>query len=273
MSDVLSGQVAIVTGGGRGVGLGIVEALAGQGMSIAVVGRSAGEIESAAATVTARNVPALAVAADVTDWSSVAEMVARVEHKLGPVDLLVNNAGRAHAIGPPWELDPDDWWRDVEVNLRGTFLASRAVLPSMVARGSGRIVNVATLAAAQPYPYASGYASSKAAVLRFTDSLAAASAEHGICTFAISPGLVRTHLLDDMANSAAAKKWLPEFQSRDDYVPSSAAGALVAALASGIADSLSGRFIHVSDDLVTLVAQAERIVERNLRQLCLPMSD
>jgi NAD(P)-dependent dehydrogenase (short-subunit alcohol dehydrogenase family) len=240
-------------------------------MAVAVVGRSVAEIEAAASAARERGVQALAVAADVTDRGAVDAMAARVRDELGHVDLLVNNAGRVQSIGPPWEADPDEWWYDVEVNLRGTFLCSHAVLPAMVARRRGRIVNVATLAAAIPYPYASAYASSKAAVLRLTDSLAAALEPHDVTVFAISPGLVQTRLLDDLANSPEGRLWLPEFQERNDWLEPAAAGRLVAALATGVADTLSGRFIHVSDDLRELVANAPDVVSRDLRVLKLPL--
>jgi NAD(P)-dependent dehydrogenase (short-subunit alcohol dehydrogenase family) len=269
--ESLAGRVAVVTGGGRGVGLAIVEALSDAGMAVAVLGRSTTEIEAAAAAVRDRGVPGLAVTADVTDRRAVEAMATRVSAQLGPVDLLVNNAGRAQSVGPPWEADPDDWWADVEVNLRGPFLCAHALLPSMVERRAGRIVNVTSLAGAITYPFASAYACSKAATLRFTDSLAAAAAPHGISVFAISPGLVHTRLLDELANSPGGREWLPEFQERTDYVPASAAARLVAALASGVADELTGRFIHVSDDLTELVASAGEIVELDLRVLRLPM--
>jgi NAD(P)-dependent dehydrogenase (short-subunit alcohol dehydrogenase family) len=267
----LAGGVGVVTGGGRGVGRGIVEALSEAGMAVGVVGRSESEIETAAAAARMRHVDAIAVPADVTDRHAVEAMATRVREELGPIDLLVNNAGRVESVGPPWETDPDVWWRDVEVNLRGPFLCSHAVLPGMVERASGRIVNVTSLAAAIPYPYASAYASSKAAVLRLTDSLAAALAVHGVAVFAISPGLVRTRLLDGLANSPQGRTWLPEFQSRTDWVQPAAAGRLVTALATGVADALSGRFIHVSDDLEKLVSTAPEVVSRDLRVLQLPL--
>ncbi len=259
----LTGQVAIVTGGGRGVGLGIVEALARAGMSVAVVGRTESEIEQAAEAARRSGASALAIAADVTREVDVTRMVSQVVSDLGTVDLLVNNAGRVQAVGPPWECEPDEWWADVECNLRGTFLCSHASLKLMVAQRRGRVVNVATLAAATPYPFASAYASAKAAVLRFTDSLAVAAADHGVFAFAISPGLVRTRLLDDLANSTAGRRWIPELAARSpqDYVEPAAAGELVVKLATGVADKLSGRFIHVSDDLDDLVAHADEIVQ------------
>src|SRR5262249_42459055 len=164
MSDLL-GQVAIVTGGGRGVGRGIVEVLASRRAAVAVVGRSVAEIDDVAAQARHLSGAAVAIEADVTDGEAVARMVARATAELGTVTLLVNNAGRAQGVGPPWEVDPENWWADVEVNLLGTFLCTHAVMPSMVERGVGRIVNVVSLAAAIPYPYASAYASSKAAVL------------------------------------------------------------------------------------------------------------
>src|SRR5205823_94784 len=155
-------------------------------------------------------------------------------------------------------------------NLHGTFLCSHRVLQSMIERRTGRIVNVTSLAAAIPYPFVSGYASAKAAVLHFTASLAAASAPHGVFVFAISPGLVRTRLLDEMAFSPSGKEWLPEFEARTDWVPASLAGGLVADLASGVADRLTGRFVHASDDLADLVAHADDIVAADIRILRLP---
>ena len=265
----LADQVGVVTGGGRGVGRGIVEALAGAGMSVGVLGRSGREIESAAEAARRQGVSAVAIPTDVTTRSEVEDAIAEVLRRFGSIDLLVNNAGRAQAVGPPWETDPESWWADVEVNLRGTFLCARAVLPSMVERRRGRIVNVVTLAAGGPFPFASAYASSKAAVMNLTASLSAATQTYDVSVFAISPGLVRTSLLDDLANSAEGRRWLPEFQARpaEEYVTPQVAGQLVAEIACGRIDRLSGRFIHVSDDLTELVAAAEDIVEHDRRVL------
>ncbi len=265
----LADQVGVVTGGGSGVGRGIVEALAGAGMSVAVLGRSEREIESAAEAARREGVSAVAIPTDVTSRSAVEHAIGEVLRQLGSIDLLVNNAGRAQAVGPPWQIDPESWWADVEVNLRGTFLCARMVLPAMVERKRGRIVNVVTLAAGGPFPYASAYSSSKAAVMNLTASLAAATGPYGVSVFAISPGLVRTSLLDDLANSDEGRRWLPEFQARapGDYVTPEVAGRLVAAIASGTIDRLSGRFIHVTDDLDALIAGAEDIVEHDRRVL------
>lgn len=265
----LSGQVAVVSGGGSGVGLGVVETLAEAGMSVAVIGRTRRQLERAAAAAARHGVAAIAIPTDVVRWDEVEAMVSQVLGRFESIDLLVNNAGRARAVGPAWEADPEDWWTDVEVNLRGTFLCSRAVLPGMVSRGRGRIVNVSTLAAVGPFPYATGYASSKAAVLHFTESLAAATGECGVSVFAISPGLVRTSLLGDLGSSPAGRRWIPELAARPaaDYVSPAAAGRLVAAIATGALDRLSGRFLHVADDLADVIARAEEIISEDRRVL------
>ena len=158
-----------------------------------------------------------------------------------------------------WEGDPEAWWRDVEVTLRGTFLCTREVLPGMIAGGSGRIVAVSSYAANDPRPYSSGYASGKAALLRFVDSVAAEVADHGVYVFAVTPGFVRTRLVDEVAQSTAGRRWLPELAERQDALEPERVGRLVVELASGRADALSGRFLHVLDDLDDLIARAEQI--------------
>jgi 3-oxoacyl-[acyl-carrier protein] reductase len=141
----LGGQVAIVTGGGRGLGRAYAIALAKAGAAVAVTARTASEIQAVQREIEQHGGRALAIAADVTDKNAVAQLVATVEHQLGPVDLLVNNAGVLRAIGRVTELDADDWWREVEINVRGPFLCSQAVLSGMITRQRGRIINVASV--------------------------------------------------------------------------------------------------------------------------------
>lgn len=189
--------------------------------------------------------------------------VAHVEADLGSADILVNNAGRFRAIGPLWEVDPNEWWRDVEVNLLGAFHCAHAVLPGMIARGRGHIVNVASNAAIQPGPYSTAYSVSKAALLRLTDSLAAA-VPYGVYVFAISPGRVRTAMAEYLIASPMGEKWLPHWQTirPEDLVPPERAARLAVFLASGRADALSGRYIHVSEDIEALARRAE-VVRRD----------
>ena len=155
----LEGQVALVTGAGRGIGRAIALALNDAGAAVAVCARSEDEVASVAGEIEGRGGRALAVRCDVTDRREVEGMVAAVEGALGLVDLLVNNAGRFGPVGPLAATDPDQWWQALEVNLRGPLYCTRAVLPGMLARGHGRIVNISSgvgltaipmLSAAQP---------------------------------------------------------------------------------------------------------------------------
>ena len=225
MSEVesLRGRVAIVTGGGRGVGRAVAHELAAAVMAVAVAARTREEIDAVAAEIAAGSGVALAVPVDVTDPDSVAALMREAESRLGAPALLVNNAGTMH-VGPLADADPAEWWTDVEVSLKGTFLCTRAVLPGMVARRSGRIVNVSSYAAAEPRPYATSYASAKAAVLRLTDSLGAELDGTGVLVFAITPGFVRTRLVRDAASSAAGKRHMPDLADRRDALQPGLAG-------------------------------------------------
>ena len=217
-------MIAVVTGGSRGIGKAIADALRESGAAVTTLDRSHG--------------------VDVTERNAVETAFA----ELGPVDLLVNNAGTMDAVGPAWQIDPDDWRRDIETSLFGAFNCSRAVLPGMVERGAGRIVNVSSGVATRAYPHASAYAAAKAALRSFTQSLAAETAEHGIAVFAISPGFVWTEMTERLRDSP----WFPGFGSPSPNKPERAAD-LVLRLASGELDALSGRFIHVRDDIDQLL--------------------
>jgi NAD(P)-dependent dehydrogenase (short-subunit alcohol dehydrogenase family) len=186
------------------------------------------------------------------------------------VDVLVNNAGVSGVPGPIWETDPDIWWQVMDVNVKGSFLCSRAVLSGMVRRRRGRIINVASVAGAKPFAFASAYCASKAALLRFTDSLAIEVKEHGLAVFAMSPGTVRSDMTDYLVNSDEGQKWVPWFadifaEGRD--LPPETGAKLVAFLATGKADALSGRFIQASDDVEEMVRRADTIQNNDLHSL------
>ena len=262
----LEGQVAVVTGGGRGIGRVVARALAAAGAAVAVVGRTDRDLKETAAEIERANGRALGLVADVTREDEVVAAMNEIARGLGPVDLLVNNAGACDAIGPVWEVDPDLWWRDVEVNLRGTFICSRAVLPGMIERRAGRIINFSTYGTIRPDPYRSAYASAKLAVLRFTDSLAAELAGRGVVVFAMTPGTVHTQMIDNLAAKAAARGWSVDWPdpATRTFLPPERAGELVVFLASGRADVLAGRFLHPLDDVADLVARAGEVVEQDL---------
>ncbi len=255
----LDGQVAIVTGGGRGIGRAIALGLAKAGCSVAVVARSEDQLAETVKEIAELGSRAISVIADVSDPGAVERMVLEVEKSLGSVDLLVNNAGLAGPIGLTWETDTDDWWRCLEVNLRGPMLCSRAVLPGMIARGGGRIVNVASGAGTFAIPYLGAYVTSKAALIRFTEILALEAAQQGVKVFAIEPGTVRTAMAEHALKSEEGQRWMPWFGEvfkRGEDVPPDHAAALVALLASGRADALSGRFFTINDDVLGLAERA-----------------
>ena len=202
----------------------------------------------------------------MTDGAAVEAMVAAVARRLGPIDLLINNAGVYQAPGSVWEADPDAWWRELEVNLRGPFLCSRAVLPGMVARRRGRIINVASDAGLHPRAQASAYAVSKAALIRFSESTALEAKPYGVQVFAITPGTVRTSLVESILASDAMREKAPSVQeafrelaAAERLAPPERGVELVLALASGRADALTGRYLTIRDDLVELAARAEEI--------------
>lgn len=267
-------QIAVVTGGGRGLGRAYAQALAAAGAVVAVVARSEDQLTETVNLIEHAGGRAIALTVDVTDRSAVEQMVVEVERQLGPVDLLVNNAGSFRAAGVVWEVDPEEWWREVEVNLRGVFLCARAVLPSMIARRCGRIINVSSVVGLWPWPSASAYAISKTAVLRFSETVAAETKEHGISVFAIHPGIVRTAMTEYCRDSDEVRQraptiqqWFQEFfaEGRDD--PPEGAVQLVLFLASGKGDALSGCFISARDDVVELVRRAEEIQQGELHTL------
>jgi len=197
--------------------------------------------------------------ADVRDRAAVDAAVERGEAELGPLDVLVNNAGTLAAIGPLAEVDTADWWLDVETSLRGALLCTHAVLPGMLERGRGTIVNVSSYAGTRANPFQSGYAAGKAALLSLTESLAAETAGRGVAVFAISPGYVRTAMTDRLRESG----WAPHAGSGGE-VEAARAGELVAFLASGAADGLSGRFLHALDDWEELARRADKIARDDL---------
>ena len=205
-----------------------------------------------------RGAAAVSVVADVTDAGAVRDAVATIEEHVGPIAVLVNNAGSLRAIGPLWEVDPDDWWADVHTSLGGTFILCREVVPRMIERRAGRIVNVTSYAAVRPAPYQTGYACAKAGVASLTEALAASLEAYGIKAFSVAPGFTLTEMTRHLTSSEAGRRWLPEV-GRGHVVSPERSAQLIAALASGAADELNGRFLHALDDVDALLAGIDEI--------------
>jgi 3-oxoacyl-[acyl-carrier protein] reductase len=243
-SDRLEG-VALVTGGGRGIGASVARELADAGMQVVVTARTSEEVEAVAGQIGGR-----ALVGDV----SRREDVERWVDEIGEIDLLVANAGIEGPSGKAWENDPEEWWRVFEVNVLGVYLCCRAVIPGMLERGRGRLVITGSGAAYLPGSTNTSYSASKAAVWRFGETLAR-QLDGQIPVFVISPGLVQT----DMTSS---------FSADAPWTPPELAPRLVRALASGRADPLSGRYIHAEhDDVDDLVRRADEVRERDLNAI------
>jgi len=237
--------LALVTGGGRGIGANIARRLAEDGWDVIVAARTLEQVEAVADEVNGR-----AVALDVTDR----EAVERVVADAGPIDLLVANAGIANRGDATWEIDTDDWWRTFEVNVLGVHLCCRAVIPGMLERGTGRIVITGSGAAYLPGQRSTAYPASKAAVCRYGESLAG-ELEGRIPVFFFSPGLVRTDMTSGAPDDAP-------------WTPPELAPQLVAALATGRYDALAGRYLHAEhDDLDDLLSRIDDVRSQDLNAI------
>jgi NAD(P)-dependent dehydrogenase (short-subunit alcohol dehydrogenase family) len=271
----LTGRVALITGGGRGLGQVFAQALAQAGAAVAVAARSADQLQETVALIERQGGRALAVPLDVTDQAAVERAVETIERRLGPVDILVNNAGLWGPINPVWEVDPAQWWQTMAIHIQGSFLCARAVLPNMIARRSGWIINIVSHAGVHRWPTCSAYAVSKTAVIKFTENLAAETRRHGVAVFALHPGLATvglTRLALDMEAPAAspagrAAAWIRQQMAEGRAVPPERSAQLVVKLAAGQADRLSGCYLTVDDNLEMLVARADEIRQADLYTL------
>lgn len=262
--NALAGQVAVVTGAGRGFGRAIAERLAQEGAAVALLSRSLPQLDEVAQAIRGKGGNAIGVRCDVTDAVSIEHAIAKVGEVLGPVDMLINNAGVPGPFGPVWQVDPDEWWRAQTVHIRAPMLFMHAVLPGMIARDRGRIVCVSAKAARIVAPYMSAYCTGKIAQNRLVAEAAAELVDSKVAIFAIDPGFVFTELARETLEDAAAQKYLAPMMGRlrEKQGDPSAQDDLercaqrVLDLASGRYDALSGGYFELGDDLDARIAES-----------------
>ncbi|MDQ3401511.1 MAG: SDR family NAD(P)-dependent oxidoreductase [Candidatus Limnocylindria bacterium] len=255
----LDGQTAIVTGGGRGLGRAIAETLASLGAHVVIASRNAPELDEVVLRIKRSRGRALAYAADVSDERQVQDLVINTERWVGPATILVNNAGIIEPITPLARSDATTWLRHIAINLGGVYLTTRAVLPGMLERGYGRIVNISSHAAERPSAGWTAYTAGKAAVEQLTRSLGVELERTGVTVCALRPGKVETALQERVRRSSAE-----DFPRVEEYREAKRAGQvadpkdrarIVAYLVSDGAQR-NGQIVEPDEALERVVAEA-----------------
>jgi len=257
MAGGLKGQVAVVTGGGRGFGRAIAKRYAAEGAKVVVTARSKNQLDETVEQIQSLGGEAVAVAGDVGNLEDVSRVVGTAEERFGQVTLLVSNAGNSGPFGPIWYVDPEAWWGTQIIHVRGMLLYSRAVLPGMVKQKAGHIIIVSAIAAIRVEQNMSAYAVAKSTQVRFIEHLAAEVKEYGIAAFAIQPGTVFTDLAKGTIANPDTLRWRPGMVDRlrklkeesDPAVGLEKCGEFCYKLASGQYDALSGHYIDIVEDL------------------------
>ena len=225
-------SAVLITGASRGIGAHLARGFAAAGYDVAAAATSVPE--SVVKEIRALGANAVGLAVDVRREADVVRAIESAEEALGPIDVLISNAGRIDAEVPLWEADPDEWWDVMETNVRGPFLFARHLVPRMIARGGGRVIDINSGSGTRDFEVATAYTASKTALFRLGGSLHAAGYDLGIRAFEMAPGVVRT----DMTNSMRAHDGRKDWTDPDDVVQ------LALTLASGDADHLSGTYVR-----------------------------
>jgi NAD(P)-dependent dehydrogenase (short-subunit alcohol dehydrogenase family) len=244
-------RTVLVTGGSRGIGRAVAQKFLEEGASVIIAARTTAEVRAAVGEL-GRVGRLRGISGDVSRRTDVQKIVRTAERISGAVDVLVNAAGVQPPIGAFAEVDIRRWMDNIEINLIGTALCCRAALPAMVARGRGKIVNFSGGGANNSRPNFSAYAAAKAGIVRFTEVLADELRPHGIQVFAVSPGIVRTRMIEEIlatpAERAGSEYEAVRAKERTGFDSARTAAELVSFLASPAAEGLSGKNISAVRD-------------------------
>jgi gluconate 5-dehydrogenase len=240
----LDGRIALITGGGSGLGLAMARGLAAAGARVVLNGRNAGKLEAAAAKLVEEGLQTGIADFDVTDSTAVNAGIARVVDRFGAIDILVNNAGVQHRA-PIEQFSDVDWRRVLSTNLDAPFFLARAVIPAMKEKRAGKIVNIASLMSSLARPTTVPYQASKGGIAMLTRGLAVELAPHGIQVNAIAPGFFRTEMNEALTRDAEFTAWIEKRTPAGRWaLPEELAGAAVF-LASSAADFVTGQILYV----------------------------
>jgi NAD(P)-dependent dehydrogenase (short-subunit alcohol dehydrogenase family) len=276
----LSATVAVVSGGGRGLGRLMAFELAGAGALVGLIARSGAELDAVATEIERSGGTAATMTCDVSDERAAAAAFAELARRLGPANLLINNAGVSGPAGRLWDVNPAEWWRAIEINIGGAFTLTRLALPDMIAAGTGRVINITSYAGVYRWPLMSAYAASKAALIKLTETLAEETREYGVSMFSADPGLLPIGLSEAALRSSAGPQtpeghvsgWIRDRLHAGHGTDPAQAVRLVLTIAAGHLDRLSGRHLTAADDLDAMLSQIDRIERDDLHTLRLRRS-
>ena len=261
---ILAGKTVLVTGGGRGIGRAIALKCASEGANVALLARTATELNETSDRISNLGGQSSPVVCDISSMKDVGRAILNARETYGHIDVLVNNAGIQPPIGPFESISIDEWEKNVRVNIFGTIHVTKSVLPEMIVRRRGKIINLSGGGSTSPRANFSAYAVSKTAIVRFTEILAIELTQYNIDVNAISPGAVNTKMLEEVLNAgplAGTEAFDAEKRRDTGGDDPEIAGELACFLASDDSDGITGKLINAKWD-----PWREKVFQENLRQ-------
>lgn len=273
-AESLKGKVVLITGAGRGIGRATALAFAAAGANVVCVARTKSDVEAVVNEIQGKGqLKAIAIVGDVTDDASPSRIIKEVEEALGPVDVLINNAGISRISDIEHEVDISAAWRVIEVNMKGTLSFMHAVIPSMKERKTGVIINVVSVLATISLPYFSAYSAAKAGIIRATEIMDMELRQQGIYSFALHPAMTKDTTLGVGALNEVAHEKVEGIQSfMKEFVPSMQdtvqlpADTMVALVANPDAKFMSGKYIDGTQDLGDVLMEAKKGAEGKIEK-------